>query len=274
MMHKIADWNAVYDNTPAIPDGASWPGRWIEPARAFCEAVGNRARLGISYGSGNRNRFDLFLPVGRPQGLVVFVHGGFWMALDRSFWSHLAQGPLARGHAVAIPEYSLCPDIRVAGITAEIGAAITNAADLVGGPIRLAGHSAGGHLVSRMVSHSSPLPDRVRERIAGVLSISGLHDLRPLRATWRQDTLRIDEAEAQAESPALLNPLLGTCITCWVGGSETSEFRRQNALLANIWRGLGAATNCVEEPDRHHFNIVDGLSDADHPMLKVLLGAT
>lgn len=273
MMLRIADWNAVYDNAPAIPDGASWPGRWVEPARAFRKAMGARARLGIPYGPGERNRLDLFMPQAAPKGLVVFVHGGFWMALDRSFWSHLAQGPLAHGHAVAIPEYTLCPAIRIAGITAEIGAAVAAAADLVAGPIRLAGHSAGGHLVSRMVSHSSPLPGTVRERIAGVLSISGLHDLRPLRRTWRQDTLRIDKAEAWAESPALLEPLPGTCITCWVGASETSEFRRQNALLANIWRGLGAATDCVEEPDRHHFDVVDGLADATHPMLRTLLEA-
>lgn len=271
MMHRIADWNAVYDNAPAIPDGASWPGRWVEPARAFREAMGERARLGIAYGPAGRNLLDLFLPEGTPKGLVVFVHGGFWMALDRSHWSHLAQGPLAHGYAVAIPEYTLCPDIRIAGITVEIGAAIAGAGALVAGPIRLAGHSAGGHLVSRMVSHTSPLPDAVRDRIAGVVSISGLHDLRPLRRTWRQDRLCIDGAEALAESPALLEPLPGTRITCWVGASETSEFRRQNALLANIWRGLGAATDCVEEPDRHHFNVVDGLADAGHPLVRALL---
>lgn len=272
MMHRIENWNAVYDNAPAIPDGASWPGRWIEPARAFRAAAGGRARLGLPYGPAGRNRFDLFLPEGSPRGLVVFVHGGFWMALDRSYWSHLAAGALSRGHAVAIPEYSLCPEIRITGITAEIGAAITAATELVPGPVRLAGHSAGGHLVSRMVTQTSPLPQAVRARLARVLSISGLHDLRPLRRTWRQDTLRIDAAEAEAESPALLSPLEGTRITCWVGGSETSEFRRQNALLANIWQGLGAATDCIEEPDRHHFNILDGLMTADHPMMGALLG--
>jgi hypothetical protein len=84
-------------------------------------------------------------------------------------------------------------------------------------------------------------------------------------------TLRIDAAEAQMESPALLQPLPGARLTCWVGGSERPEFIRQNALLANIWIGLGAQTCPIEEPGRHHFNVIDGLADAHHPLLQALL---
>ncbi|TIV06749.1 MAG: alpha/beta hydrolase, partial [Mesorhizobium sp.] len=68
-----------------------------------------------------------------------------------------------------------------------------------------------------------------------------------------------------------LRPVQGTRITCWVGGGERSEFLRQTALLANIWTGLGAATQSVVEPDRHHFNVVDGLADPDHPLTRTLL---
>jgi hypothetical protein len=60
-------------------------------------------------------------------------------------------------------------------------------------------------------------------------------------------------------------------ITCWVGGNERAEFLRQNALLANIWTGLGATTATVVEPDKHHFTIIDGLSDAEHPLTRTLL---
>ena len=85
------------------------------------------------------------------------------------------------------------------------------------------------------------------------------------------DALAIDEAEALAESPALLRPMENTRITCWVGGNERAEFLRQNALLANIWTGLGATTATVVEPDRHHFSIIDGLADAGHALTKTLL---
>ncbi len=89
--------------------------------------------------------------------------------------------------------------------------------------------------------------------------------------TKRNETLAINAAEAASESPALLEPLPDTRLVCWAGEQETSEFLRQNALLANIWIGLGAETEVVVEPDRHHFNIIDGLADPDHPLTQALL---
>jgi hypothetical protein len=122
-----------------------------------------------------------------------------------------------------------------------------------------------------MICADSLLSEVVRARIANTVSISGLHDLRPLMRTKMNETLRLDAAEAAAQSPALLAPLPGARLVCWVGAAERSEFVRQNALLANIWTGLGAATLCVEEPDRHHFTIVDGLADPEHPLTTTLL---
>lgn len=89
--------------------------------------------------------------------------------------------------------------------------------------------------------------------------------------TAMNETLRIDEAEALAESPVLLRPIEGICLTCWVGGAERAEFVRQNALLANIWTGLGAETATVVEPDRHHFSVIDGLADPAHALTRCLL---
>lgn len=271
--HRIEDWDDAYANGANIPQGDRWPAAWVEPAKAFRDALEakGRAQLGLAYGDAPRNRFDLFLPEGAPKGLVVFVHGGFWLRLDRSFWSHLAAGPLAHGHAVAMPAYTLCPDIRISGIVREIGAAVEKAASMVEGPIRLTGHSAGGHLASRMICASSPLSDKTRSRIANVVSISGVHDLRPMMKTKMNEVLQIDGAEAASESPALLSPMEDARIACWVGAGERSEFIRQNALLANAWTGLGATTLIVEEPDRHHFNVIDGLADPDHPLTQTLL---
>ncbi|KRB20287.1 esterase [Mesorhizobium sp. Root695] len=269
----IADWDSAYANGANIAGSDRWPAAWAEPAQAFRNALSaeGRARLDIAYGDGPRNRFDLFLPKAAPKGLVVFIHGGYWLESDKSTWSHLANGAVGNGFAVAMPSYTLCPDIRIAGIVSEIGAAIGKAAAMVGGPLMLTGHSAGGHLASRMITTTTPLTADVARRIRHVVSISGVHDLRPIMRTEMNATLAIDEKEALAESPALLRPMNGTRITCWTGGGERAEFLRQNALLANIWTGLGATTSAVVEPDRHHFDIVDGLADPAHPLTRTLI---
>ncbi|WP_198174113.1 alpha/beta hydrolase [Mesorhizobium xinjiangense] len=271
--HQITDWDDAYANGANIAGGERWPEAWVAPAKAFRDRLTGegRARLDIAYGAGPRNRYDLFLPREAPHGLVVFVHGGFWLRLDKSFWSHLAEGPLAHGYAVAMPAYTLCPDIRISGIVSEIAAAIEAATAQVDGPVYLTGHSAGGHLVTRMISATSPLSPAVGERICNTVSISGVHDLRPIMKTAMNATLKIDEEEARAESPALLEPMTGARLCCWVGAGERSEFIRQNALLANVWTGCAATTMAVEEPDRHHFNVIDGLADPDHALTRTLL---
>lgn len=273
MFHRVGNWDDAYSNSANIAGGERWPAAWAEPAQSFRDAMTakGKAKLDLAYADGARNRFDLFLPDDEPRGLVVFVHGGYWLALDKGSWSHLAAGLVAHGFAVAMPSYTLCPEIRIAGITAEIGAAISAAAAMVAGPIMLIGHSAGGHLVSRMACANAPVADAVRSRIRHVLSLSGLHDLRPLMKTAMNENLRLDEAEALAESPALLRPMENARLTCWAGGAERAEFLRQNALLANIWTGLGAATNVVVEPDRHHYNVIDGLTDPSHPLTRALV---
>lgn len=274
MIHRlVADWEDAYANRVNIPNGASWPDRWLELAAAFrseLEAAGC-ARLDLPYGERPRNRFDLFMPAETPRGLVVYVHGGYWVSFDKSSWSHFARGALAHGYAVAMPSYTLCPEVRIPDITREVGAAIATVAGMVEGPIFLTGHSAGGHLATRMISATSPLPVEVRVRIRNTVSISGVHDLRPMMRLAMNGDLKLDEAEARAESPVLLHPLEGVRLTCWVGAGERAEFIRQNALLANIWTGLGAMTATVEEADRHHFSVVDGLTDPDHQLTRTLL---
>jgi acetyl esterase/lipase len=216
---------------------------------------------------------DLFLPQSTPKGLLVFVHGGYWKAFDKSVWSHMANGALARGLAVSMPSYRLCPEVRIPEIVADVGEAVTHAAGLVEGPIFLAGHSAGGHLASRMLAQPSPLDQATLSRVSRCLSISGLHDLRPLMHAEMNDILKIDNAEAQAHSPALLYPVEGVELVAWVGSAERAEFLRQNALLPMMWSGLGAKVAAHVEPDRHHFDVIDGMLDGNGDMLGALVGA-
>lgn len=274
IVRDTAYWDDAYSNGAYIQGGDTYPAKWNEAAARFRTelSAAGRAEIDQPYGASPRERFDLFQPEGTAKGLFVFVHGGYWLAFDKSSWSHLAAGALAHGWAVALPSYTLCPEARIAQITAQVGAAIATAAQRVSGPLLLAGHSAGGHLVSRMCCADSPLTKDVRARLQHTISISGLHDLRPLIGTSMNKTLRLDEAEAVRESAALQRPLPDARITCWVGAEERPEFLRQNALLANIWAGLGARTAAHQAADRHHFNVIEDLADPKSALVATLLG--
>jgi arylformamidase len=261
------DWDDAFDNFGHIAQSATYPPRWSDAAAAYRAQLGARAETGIAYGDHPREVFDLFRPEGPARGVVVFVHGGYWLRNDRSMWSHFAAGALAQGWAMAIPSYILAPEARVSAITRQIAAAIEAAAARVAGPIRLAGHSAGGHLVARMACADTSTGRAFDGRIARILSISGLHDLRPLLHTRMNDGLRLDAAEAAAESVVLLQKARAIPVTAWVGGAERPVFLDQADALASAWPDTVAHV----DPGRHHFDVIDGLADPASPLMRALL---
>lgn len=260
------DWDRAYANADFIEDAADYPPRWTEDAAAFRAHLGERARIGLTYGPSARHRYDLFLPEGTPHGLVVFLHGGYWMAFGREDWSHYAEGPVRCGYAVAIPSYTLAPEARIAQMTREAAAAITAAAAQIAGPIHLTGHSAGGHLAARMACTDAPLPAEIATRIKRIVPISPLSDLEPISQTGMNETLRLDAEEIATESPARLTPRPGGDVLVWVGGQERPAFLWQARLLSEAW-----SCRWHVAPNLHHFNVIGGLMREDSPLTTALL---
>lgn len=255
----------AYANAAHIEAAEDYPPRWEKAAAAFRDKLGAQAEIGRSYGASPRQVMDFFHPAGISRGTVLFVHGGYWKAFDRSTFSHLAAGPVARGWSVAMPSYDLCPDVRIRDITRQIAAALSRVADRTQGPIILAGHSAGGHLVARMMDPLI-LPAEVRDRVTRLMPISPVADLVPLMDTTMNAILGLDAAEAAAESPVNMAPPRGVAVTVWVGGSERPVFLEQAELLARSW-----GARLVVSGGEHHFDVIDGLTDPDGEMVRTLL---
>lgn len=269
MLLDITNWDDAYSNGKYIPGSETIVDEWNTDARQYRENVNKPAE--IAYGDRDREVFDLFMPQGKPKGLAVFIHGGYWLDFDKSSWSHLAAGCVEQGWATCLPSYDLCPTIRIAGITRQIGRAITKAAEMVDGPIHITGHSAGGHLAVRMGCANTPLEETTLRRIGNIVGISGLYDLNPLMATSMNRLLKIDEQEAANESPALLEPATGIHFTSWVGSIERPEFIRQSKLLKTAWRKHNMPVNYVEAEGLHHFNVIAPLSDRNSALIQTLL---
>jgi len=261
------DYDLAYSNADFIPNAKAYPPRWASEALALRAARKDRARLGIRYGDAPRAALDLFLPDGDAEGLVIFIHGGYWHAFGREDWSGLAAGALARGWAVALPSYSLAPEARLAAMTREMAAAVARAAEEVAGPIVITGHSAGGHLAARLACADVALPAAVAARLRRVVPISAISDLRPLRRTTMNATLRIDADEAIAESPALCTPRPGLDVLIWVGAEERPAFLDQALWLKEAW----PEARLHVAPGRHHFDVTEDLRQPDSPLCEALL---
>ena len=255
------DLTDAYENAAHIPGAESFPPRWEREGDAFRRAMAAAGQLREIAPEG-APPFELFLPRARPEGLCVFVHGGYWKALSPEVFAWAARGPVARGWAVAMARYTLAPAARIAAITREVAACTQAAADAVPSvPLTVAGHSAGGHLSARMACVG--VLGAAGERLVKVVPISPLGDLAPLMRTEMNAVLGIDAQEAAAESPARLARREGVAAEIWVGAEERPAFLEQARGLARAWdAGLTVL------PGRHHFDVIDGLADPDDPLAR------
>jgi acetyl esterase/lipase len=255
------DPDRAYQNGAFIAGADGFPPRWQAQAQAFRAGLGARAELDLTYGPGQRHRFDLFLPDHGPQGLMVFVHGGYWLKFSRDGWSHLAAGALARGWACAMPSYTLAPEVSISQMTQLVAQAVQTASARVPGPVVVTGHSAGGHLSARM-----GCADLALAEVRRVVPISPLSELDPLRQTGMNADLHLNADEAATESPARLALRSGCSAHVWVGGIERPAFLWQARTLSEAW-------NCpwTVAPGKHHFDVIDDLTDPTSALMNACL---
>lgn len=272
MENTLINWDDAFDNSGYVPESVSLVDLWATEAacmRAQLTAQG-RAQLDLGYGSHAREIYDYLLPDSSPQGTLIFIHGGYWHRLDKTYWSHFAKGCLSHDWAVAIPSYPLAPEARIAEITLAIKRLVIRVAESTDGPIVLAGHSAGGHLVARMACQGV-LPDEVAGRIRRVVSISGVFHLNPLLTIQMNEVLQLTESEAMTESPVHLEPCGAFPVTFWVGAQERPEFLRQTRMITECWVAKSADIQDVYESGLHHFNVIQSLQDQQGSLTKAIV---
>jgi arylformamidase len=259
-------YSREYNNRELVPDHPRYFARWQQ---ASADA---RAKLGgyldRRYGEAPGETIDLF-PARKGDGTCLFfIHGGYWRSLDKSDHSFIAPAWVEAGVSVAVVNYDLCPKVGVDEIVRQMLRASRwlwlHAGDYGIDEKRLfvSGHSAGGHLTAMMMAALWPIFDRrlPANLFKGALAISGVYDLRPIvEVPWLNADLKLDEAAARRLSPAFMPAASRSPVITCVGADESSEFRRQNALLGERWKSVHAGD--VTVPGAHHFSVVDGLGD-------------
>ncbi|MGO4392364.1 alpha/beta hydrolase [Variovorax sp. M-6] len=213
-----------------------------------------------------------FLPAPQPATaaapLFVFIHGGYWRALDRGIFTFLAAPWLELGIHAAFIGYDLAPALRVSDIVAEIGEAMAwlrgHAQELGVDSARMlvAGHSAGAQLGACVLDGPQGW------QAAAFVGVSGVYDLEPLRHTSINADIRLDEREARAISPMAWPAERSTKHLLVVGGAETEGFRGQSIDYAEHLRRAGCAAALRIVPERTHFDILDDLGDGSNALFR------
>lgn len=265
-----------YNARAAIPDHAQIFARWAETAAATRRQ--HACILDLPYGESPAERLDVFPTRRSGAPLVVFFHGGYWRALDKSDFSWFAPPFVEQGIAVALPNYGLAPATPIEDIVRQALAALAwlyrsgGEMGIDRDRIVVAGHSAGAHLAAMTTAALWPqyAADLPADLVKGALLVSGLFDLEPLvHAPFVNVDLKLDVERARRLSPVDLPPATAAPVTLAVGAEESSEFKRQSALLAKRWqRNVG---RMLEVEGCHHLAVCDALADPESPLFAAAL---
>jgi acetyl esterase/lipase len=215
--------------------------------------------LELRYGPRERNRID-FLKAREKAPTLVFIHGGYWQMRAKEAFTLFAEGPIAHGINVALIGYTLAPEATLEEIVAEINRGLDFLAEqlpALGGDanrIAVSGWSAGGHLTAMALSHP---------RVKGGVAISGIYDLEPIRHSYLNEKLRLDEAMSRRNSPIMQagGPIKPLALT--TGSGELPLLRRQTADFAAHRTKYGLPVSYEEIPGADHFTIMDQMLRPD-----------
>ncbi len=155
----------------------------------------------ITYVTGSSNprqTLDLYLPREVTNfPVVVFVHGGYWIAQDKDYYSsivglygNVGYALARRGIGTAVIDYRLVPDVSFDEQFADVANAIkwtqTNLTQRGGDTSRmvLMGHSAGGHITALGACDSKRLQSAGVDltKIRGFAPLSPIFDLEDMAA--------------------------------------------------------------------------------------------
>ena len=273
MKRDTAYWESQYNNRAAVPDHPQYFARWAAESERVRRSV--RCYLDVPYGPHAMEKLDLFQPQGRSRALLMFIHGGYWRALDKKDHSFVAAELVKHGVTVAVPNYALCPAVTVEEIVRQVLQACawlyrngTNFGAPLGN-LYVSGHSAGGHLTAMVMAALFPVfrPDLPKKVVRGGLAISGVYDLRDIvNVPSVNNDVRLKPAQAEKASPLFYPPATGAPLYLAAGGKELAPFTVQQAALAAKWKKVVAAE--IPCPNDHHFSILDGLADPSSALFK------
>ena len=259
-----AERDAAYDNNAAVKNSAA-----LIPERNQASEALRAARnslLDIPYGERERTKIDLYPAGSTTAPCLVFLHGGYWQRNSREVFAMLVEGVAAHGWSVAIPGYSLAPEVSLTEIVAEVSSSLdwlaqNGGAYGISGPVVLSGWSAGAQLVAMALDHP---------RVTAGLAISGVYDLAPIRDTGLNNALKLTDQEVARLSPLRL-PAIHKRLDIAYGTAELPALVYDSMQFHEARMDAGAPGRLVPIPGADHFSILGELRRPDGALVDIAL---
>lgn len=272
-----AQIDAQYNAAASLPDAAAYMQHYVERSRFARETL--PCLLDVRYGATLDETLDIFPAARAGAPVFVFIHGGYWRALGSKDFSCVALGLQALGISTVVVDYSLCPKVSLDEITRQARAAVAwvlRHIDAHGGdPARVAvgGHSAGAQLAAMCLQCDWEADyGLASDPLCGALLVSGLYDLAPLRYSYLQPQIQLDEGLVRRNSPLFgVRSSRTPALITW-GARESSEFARQSIAFHAAWQGMGNRAQLLAQADMNHFSAIHGFEDARSPLCRWLAG--
>lgn len=250
----------------SVPDAETYIADYIERSAEVRGRLGGR--LDVAYGDTPLQALDVFPASGDSRApLHIFMHGGYWRAMDKSANSFVAEALVRAGATTVMLNYDLCPAVTLDDIVAQIIRAVAwvhdNAADLGGDPDRiyLSGHSAGGQLAMMALAHDWEKDGLPPDLIKGAVGVSGVYDLAPLMRTSINDDVRLTGDMAARNSPTLHPPATSAPVVIAVGQQEPEAFIDQSKDFHQVCLDAGLDSQYLESPGDNHFSVLYTLAN-------------
>jgi len=260
-----------------VPDTTPFLTRYASESARMRSSL--RCRIGVSYGTSEPERLDIFpAATGESAPIFVFLHGGFFRALDSGDSSFMAECLTKAGACVVAVNYALAPHVTLYEIVRQCRAAVAwlhlHAREFGGDPTRIhvAGSSAGGHLAAMTLSTGWEADFGVPANlVTGATLLSGIFDLEPVRLGHPNEWLKLSAADAGALSPLLHLPDRGVPLVMSYAPVDTDEFKRQSEVFMAAVSARGCPVRFVPMPGTNHFDIVFGLTERDGPLAQATI---
>lgn len=270
-----AQIDAQYKASAAVPDAMALMRGYTERSRQARERL--RCSLDVPFGPTLDETLDVF-PAERPGAPVfVFIHGGYWRAFSSKDFSFVALGLQPLGITTVVVNYSLCPKVTIDEITRQARAAVAwtlRGSGVHGGDaarVAVGGHSAGGHLTAMCLqarwAEDYGLPP---DPIAAAVLVSGVYDIEPLRHSYLQPDIQLDDGVVRRNSPLFTVRACATPALITWGADESTEFARQSQSLHAAWEGAGNRSELLAQAGANHFSAIDGFVDPASPLCRWL----